>query len=72
MLNNETTTTTNVIQCNVPKLETLSDELWLNLFEFMAPRDLMYGFWNLNHRLNRIINSSKICLTMFKMGRSSA
>jgi hypothetical protein len=55
-----------VIQGNISKLETLANELLMNIFEYTTPRDLMYGLWNLNHRLNGIINSSKICLAMFK------
>ena len=62
---------TNVIPGNISKLETLSNELLCTIFEYMTPRDLLYGIWNLNYRLNEIVNSSKICLAIFKSHRSS-
>jgi hypothetical protein len=61
----------NVIPGNISKLEALSNELLMNIFEYTTPRDLMHGPGNLNHRVNGIINSSKICLAMFKRHRSA-
>ncbi|CAF3693676.1 unnamed protein product [Rotaria socialis] len=61
-----------VITGNVSKLETLSNELLVDIFEYVAPRDLMYGLWSLNHRLNGIVSSSKICLKIFKRYHKSS
>lgn len=41
------------------KLESLPNEVLIELFEYIDTRDLYYGFWGLNVRINKIIQSSK-------------
>lgn len=54
----------NMTSNDISKLETLPNELLIGIFTYITPRDLMCGFWNLNYRLNDMMNSTKICLTM--------
>ncbi|CAF3385433.1 unnamed protein product, partial [Rotaria socialis] len=39
--------------------EHLSNELLLDIFEFINPRHLFYHFWNINSRLNNLLLSIK-------------
>ncbi|CAF3849172.1 unnamed protein product [Adineta steineri] len=43
----------------ITSLEDLSNEVFLEIFDYVKIHDLAYGFWNLNKRLNQLIRSLK-------------
>jgi hypothetical protein len=43
-----------------PVLETFSDEVFFEIFDRLSPMDLYKTFSGLNHRLNKILNDSRM------------
>ncbi len=41
-------------------LETFSDEVFFEIFDRLSPMDLYKTFFGLNHRLNTILNDSRM------------
>lgn len=47
------------------KLEDLSDDILMDIFEYLSPPVYIYhSFYNLNQRLNRIINDSRLLISL--------
>ncbi|CAF1068712.1 unnamed protein product [Rotaria sp. Silwood1] len=46
-----------MISVNYTKFEHLPNELLFELFEYIDIRDLFYGFWGLNKRINHLLQS---------------
>lgn len=40
-------------------LEDLPNEILMDVFEYISPRDLFYSFWTLNMRINQLLRSLK-------------
>ena len=47
------------------KFEDLSDDILMDIFDFLSPPVYIYhSFYNLNQRLNRIINDSRLLISL--------
>lgn len=49
----------------ISKFEDLSDDILMDIFDLLSPPVYIYhSFFNLNHRLNRIINDSRLLMSL--------
>lgn len=47
------------------KFEDLSDEIFMDIFDYLSPAIYIYhSFFNLNHRLNRIIQDARLLISL--------